>query len=376
MQCGDLYYQVIIGDSFDLSRNISTLSVEELRDQPARLDVVCADPYKVLSDALREGMSVAVSAGRHDDHSLLFRGRIYRVQADFPRDGTPQVSLQAHDNRMLMGLRNKNRVWTDQSLEDIVRAIAGQHFEQLTVEIPGNPRFTGNGIRQQNETDLAFLLRLGREYGCEAFVKPDLDGDHFHFLSQRSIMEAEPAVTLYHGRSGDVGRLLSFQSNADISQIQLPRVLTGIDFLDGTPHDIEQTRVEEPPDTAADAFFGENLSAFERDLPADADRISELFDIGAGQREEVVRGLGDAVRVTFPGFTTAQSLRDRQDNHFSASRLGMQGNGAAEGNQLIRANRNIRIGDLGVRFSGVWYLTEVRHHIDTDGFRTEFQCQR
>ena len=228
----DLFYQLSItadGASYDLSPDLSSFTIEEDGSKPHLLTVQVSDPFKVFSHALQVGMGIEVDLGTTEDHSVIFRGRIHKVQSDFPQDDVPILKVLAHDRSMAMGLRKRNRPWTDLSLSGIVSEISGEYFDaaNVIVNLKGDPEFTGNGIRQQNETDLAFLLRLAATYGCETFVTANDEGDVLHFESQYSIMKSEPELTLYHGRSGVSNRLLSFQADSDVSNIQLPRVLSG-----------------------------------------------------------------------------------------------------------------------------------------------------
>ena len=69
-------------------------------------------------------------------------------------------------------------------------------------------------------------------------------------------------------------------------------------------------------------------------------------------------------------------MNTRAENQFSTSIQGMRGSGATLGNQRLRAQSNARIEDVGGRFSGTWYLSQVRHTIDQQGYQTQIQCQR
>jgi hypothetical protein len=104
---GDLYYRVSVtapGASYDLSDDLSSLTVEQHEGEPDSLSVEAADPYKVLSHALQEGMDVEVELGTDDDHAVVFRGRIYKVDGTFPTTQTPTLKLQAYEPSMAMGL--------------------------------------------------------------------------------------------------------------------------------------------------------------------------------------------------------------------------------------------------------------------------------
>lgn len=376
----DLYYRVSVkagSAAYDLSSDLSSLTVEESGSGPDQLTIEMTDPFKVFSHALREGMEVEVDLGTVSDHSVLFRGRISKVEGSFPRRGVPTLRLLAFDRSMNMGLRKRNRIWTDTSLEQIVRDIAGAYFSRgdIKVELKGNPNFTGNGIRQQDETDLAFLLRLGSTYGCEMFVVSGDQKDELHFKAQYTIMKADPAVTLYYGRSGAANCLLTFEATADTAKIQLPRVFTGTDF--DTGQCIQQvTAPVEMVGSTEDSFADEDLARFCSRYPERARSIKGLLTAADTVSRQLRDELGSVERVVTPGFTTQDELNKRADNQFSTSIHGMRAGGSTAGNHRIHAQSTIGIAGVGGRFSGTWYLSSVRHVLNREGYFTEFQCRR
>lgn len=378
----DLFYRVgIQADSteYDLSRDLDSFTVEEASAKPSELSISLSDPLKVFSHALQEGMTVEVDLGTTEEHSLLFRGRIYKVESSHPDGGVSTLRLLAYDGSMAMGLRRRNRPWTDKTLSEIVNEIAGDYFDAPMIEVAlmegGDPTFTGNGIRQRDKTDLEFLHDLARRYGCEMFVMPGEAGDALHFEAQNRIMSEDPEVTLYHGRCGTPGHLLSFEANSNVANIQLPRALSGIDFETGEATEITTTTVEDVGNTE-DQFSDENMTAFRERYPDRADSLDGLISgaeaIQDGLREE----LGSVERQAVPTFTTEDELSVIAANQFGTSLHGMRANGRANGNQRIHAHSNIDIANVGGRFSGIWYLSQVRHLLDQQGYRTEFECQR
>lgn len=376
---GDLYYRVSVSAGaagYDLSKDLTTLTVDEEGCRPHQLVVEMSDPYKVLSHALREGMDVEVDLGTADDHSIVFRGRIYKIDGTFPETGVPQLTFTAYDRSMRMGLRKRNRPWTDIALSSLVEEIAGACFNgNVTVNLRGDPEFTGNGIRQQDETDLAFLLRLGARYGAEMFVISGDEEDAFHFESQYHIMTAEPEITLYHGRCGAPARLIRFEAGSDVGDIQLPRVFSGIEYDSGEPTEATTSPVEEVGEDE-DPFVDENLTAFADREPERAARLEQL--LAAAETVEVAlrEELGGEERVPVTGFVSQEELDIRAENQFSTRIRGMRAEGAANGNHRIRSQSNILIRDVGGRFSGTWYLTRVRHILNREGYQTEIECRR
>ncbi len=96
----------------------------------------------------------------------------------------------------------------------------------------------------------------------------------------------------------------------------------------------------------------------------------------AGAAYDALRNrLGKTTLETTQGFTTEAELKVRAQNQFSVSRYGMQASGATVGNHRLHAQTAVRIADVG-GFSNIWYLSQVRHILDRQGYRVEFECQR
>jgi phage protein D len=375
----DLYYALTVRAgpaTAELSRELTSIDISEQEGTPDLLVVQMSDPFKVYGHALQEGMEVEVDLGTVEDHSLVFRGRIHQVDASFPEDGVPTVTLRAHDNAMRMGLRARNRPWTETTLSGIARDIAREHgFMSQDIQLLGDPSFSGNGVRQHAETDLAFLNRLAGEFGAELWVEPADAFDRFVFRAQREIMTAEPSVTLHHGRCGVPDRLLSFDARADLSEVQLPRELVAIDEETGEESGPVQAPVEEVA-PVEDPFFDENMTAFRARHPDRAARLEALVNAGPMAREEAVADLGSASRPTSPTFQTPERLQTRAENQFSTRVHGMTASGSTTGNRGLHAQSNVEIADVGARFSGIWYLARVHHVLDGAGYRTDFEARR
>lgn len=374
----ELYYQVQVtagGAAYDLSNDVASFTLEEQEGRPDHLTVRVPDPYKVFGHAFQEGMEVMLDLGTTDDHAVVFRGKIHQADADFPRDATPTLTIHAHDRAMQMGLRPRNRPWVDKKLSEIVTEIATAHqFKSADVRVAGDPVFSGNGIRQQDETDLAFLLRLSTDWACQMYVDPS-DGDVLRFISQKQVMEELQQVTLYYGRCGVPDRLLSFAPRSDVADIQLPRVFSGVDYATGER--IEPANVEEgEPVNTEDAFRDENLAEFREREPERAQLLEAVISAAPQVRTTMLQELGTARREATPSFTTPEAIEARRQNQLSTSALGMTASGSTVGNMRLHAQTAVTLADVGGRFSGTWFLSSVRHVMDIQGYRTDFECRR
>ena len=368
--------------AFDLSHDLTSFTIEEDSGKPDQLVINISDPYKVFGHALQEGVEIEVDLGRIDDHSVIFRGHIYRVEGDFPKDVVPSLKVIAYDSSVKMGLCKHNRQLTG-TLETIINTITedySSYFDtnKTAIHLSAVPEFKGNGIRQQEETDLAFLLRLAQTYGCEFYVDPAEQKSVLHFESHSHIMAMDPSVIVSHGRCGAANRLLSFKADADVSNIQLPRVFSGVDFATGERVEQEMQNKEEGA-KIEDTAFEENLAAFRKENPLKAVQLDSLINAAEedSQLQNTLREeLGGVQRQATPCFTTAADLGVRAANRFSTSIHGMRASGTTVGNHRIHAQATLKIADVGGRFSGTWYLSKVRHVLDNQGYQTDFECQR
>ncbi len=376
---GDLFYGVKVsasGATYDLTSDSSSFTIEQREGQADLLTIAMDDPFRVFGHALQEGMDVEVELGTSDDHALVFRGRIYKVDATFPEDGTPTLRLEAYDPRMRMGLRQRNRVFSDMALSDIVNTVASAYFTNVDVSVMGDPSFPDSGIRQQEETDLAFLFRLATTYGCVMYVTVEDSDDTLHFLAQYNVMTATPAVQVYYGRSDVPNRLLSFESSVDASQVELPRVLSGIDYDTGQDTEMTTTDIQDPG-TSTDEFFDEDLTAYRKAHPDKADQLEALLSAASAAQAVLQADLATSVRDGSPAFTTEDFQAAIAQNQFSTSLQGMRAKGTTLGIRSLVAQTNIDIEDVGGRFSGTWFLSQVRHTYDpSKGYRSEFECRR
>ena len=375
----DLFYSITVDADlaeYDLSGDISSLAVDEREGQPDHLTVELSDPFKVLGHALREGMDITVDLGTASDHAVVFRGRIYRVDGSFPLDDVPTLKLEAYDSSMKMGLLRRSRVFTNNmTLKQVVQQVAGFYFGSVNTKIVGDVTFTGNGIRQDDETDLRFLLRLARAYGCVAYVSIGATSDTFNFVGQQTVMQSTPAVTLYYGRCDVAHRLLSFHSSADVSDVQLPRVLSGIDQNTGQAISVTTADINALP-SEPDPFLDENLTAFRAVAPVKAAQLELLLSTAKGVQSSLQQELGQTTRQPTSTFTTQNDMSAIAQNQFSTSLHGMRASGQALGVPQLVACTSVAIQDVGGRFSKSWYLTQVRHTLNVQGYNTAFECRR
>jgi len=379
MTAAALFWRVIVsagGTTYDLSSDLSSFTVEEEDRTPTRLTIQLTDPWTVLSHAFQEGVEVEAELGDDEDHSVVFRGRIYHVDAGLPQSGTPTLTLKAYDASMLMGLLERSRRFRDLPLSEIVRRVAEPHLQgrELRIEPLGDPVFDGEGLRQRDETDLCFLRRLAEDAQCAMGVRVGEAEDSFVFVAQQAVLREEPTVVLHYGRCDVEHRLLTFNAQADVGDIALPRTIAAMDPRTGEVVEPRESRLEDVG-RAEDRLRDDNLAAFEELYPDRGGALREMIDAAEAVAPELRTELGEARRSPVTAFATADQVIQHGEQQPSSSLHGMQATGSTVGNKDLHVRSALAV-EGGGRFSGVWFVSKATHAFDRQGYRTEFTCER
>lgn len=374
-----LFWQVLVaaeGVPYDLSRDLTSFTIEEEDRAPTMLTINVSDAYRVFSHALREGMDIEVALGTEEDHRTMFRGRIYHVDSSLPLDGTPSLTVKAYDATMLMGLQERNRRFRDVTLSQIVTEVADPHLDApIAIDLLADPPFPGEGLRQREQTDLGFLRCLAEHMHCAMGIDLVEGAEEFVFKAHQRVLEMTSEVALHYGRCDVANRLLTFDAQVDVASIAVPRSISGMDPATGDVIDAHTTPIT-PVGRAEDRLLEDNLSAFEEEHPERAALLRELIAAGEALDPAVRQELGEARRDPIPAFATPeQANEEARTAQPSTSVHGMEATGSTPGNKDIHARRPMEV-EGGGRFSGKWYVAKATHAFDRQGYRTEFTCNR
>jgi phage protein D len=374
-----LYWKVeatAAGTTYDLSLDLSSFTVEEEDRAPTLLTVQLADPFTVLSHALQEGVDLTAELGTDDDHSLVFAGKIYHVDSSLPQNGTPMLTLKAYDTTMAMGLVPRNRPFANVHLSDVVRRVTEPYLNGITLDLQlaGDPLYGAEGLRQREETDLRFLRRLARDAQSAMGIQFSDDGNTLLFKPQQAILQEAPELVLYYGRCDVDTHLLTFDSQADVSSITLPRSISAMDPATGEIVEPRETAIEDVVDME-DALLEDNLAAFETRHADRGPAIRELIAATESLGPEIRAALGTSRREAVSSFASSDQVVQEGEQQPSASLHGEQSTGSLAGNKDLHARMAIGV-EGGGRFSGTWYVSKATHTLDRQGYRTEFTCQR
>jgi phage protein D len=361
-----IFYEVKIEDEV-VSDFLDTIEVQESDSRANMATLTFGDSNLILSEILHEGLSVEIDLGRSDAHAVIFRGLISGVRATFPRQGQPQTIVTAMERAIELNFQSRTRTWGNTTINQIIAAIAadgGNDLRPGTIEASEDEEVEETFPRQQVEqTDLAFLYSLAREYDSRLYIEHTDSGDTLNFVSTQTLLDADPVEEMltFHGN------LLSFSVSGDSEAGALQQQMVTSDPLSGESIEISEDPVtgelewEASPELLA--RLGENA---ERLLPLIAKSARKL-------RQDYLRQLPRQVGVpSRPASRRATTLGDR------ARRLGLRGEGQAQGSIWLRPYRRVQIGGCSNRWSGEWYLAEVTHQVDIRrrSYVSSFTCTR
>lgn len=364
------YFSVVV-EGQDITPWVTSLQVVEDDRLADNTTITVNDPRMVYADALMEGCIAEVDIGysEADQHALMLRATITKVEVSYPENGVPQVKIKGEDKSIEMGLAEKKKNWTNTTVNAVVRKIGEPyHFADIVADLQPDPKVTREN--QDGKTDLAFLQDLAKKFQAKCFVELDENEEEvLYFIADRKILginRADKLVLRY--RMGPSSNLMNFSPAFDASFIDRVREVNDID-------DSGQA-VNTPPQPPVEVFIwplADDIGA--RASRADLDRIEALYDVGVRAREKLQTELAKPKPTTGKVAGSQQQL-DEKTGALESRRLGMSASGTTVGSIWMRAKCNVSILGVHERFAGDWYVTGVTHTIDTGGYKSEFKAVR
>jgi phage protein D len=363
----EVYFSVKV-EGEEVGDLLDRIVVEEADTRAGLATLTATDSFLVLADVLHEGLTVEIDLGWDDAHAVVFRGPVVGVRGAYPAGGRPAVEVQAADGLVRLGLRPRTKAWWNTTVGQVVRdtAVANGLLPGEIAPDPDPVLEEKQPRRQTEETDLAFLFRLARDYDCKLSVDPGGPVDKLNFVATAKLLSADPAEeTLAFNVNVE-----EFAAAADAFAAAARARVVSTDPATGA-----RVEVLKELASAGDATWTPDPDRV-AGTGVGADRLASLLAKGAAKRaalteawREPGRAVGAAAR---PAGDSAGAVGDR------ARRLGQSAHGRARGSVWFRPRRVVQVTGFGGRWSGVWYFARVRHEIDVPrrGYTCSFDCTR
>lgn len=267
----------------------------------------------------------------------VFSGEVTALEPEFGGMAAPDsLRVRAYSRMHRLQFGDRRRTFQNKSSSDIAAEIANAIGLTASVDRSADKHAH---LTQQNETDLALLLRLARPLNYEVLVedktlffrKPKLqDNPVIQLIYRRDLVEFAPRQRVIH----------------DGSKVEV----RGWDVKTKTPILGKAGAGDEA------AKLGGSQTGSEWSAQAFAAATRTL----AGQ---VLADADEATRL-------AKATYDRMQSDF------IDAQGECAGSPLIRAGKTLDIAGVGKVFGGPYYVVSARHSIGPDGYRTRFEAQR
>ena len=282
------------------------------------------------------GREVRISMGYGDALENVITGEITGLEPAFIYNGLPTLTVRGYDRRHRLQRGRKTRSFVQQKDSAIAEQIAREAGLSVQAE---DTRVTHPFVFQANQTDLGFLQERARLIHYEVVVK------NRTLLFRPVGNDASSTITLSF-----MDHLLEFH----------PRL--------STMGQISEIEVRSWNLQEKQAFVGR------------AGRGNEGSTMGGRESGAALqaRAFGAAVEVMSRRPAFAQAEVDQRATASLNHRVLdlVAGEGTALGRTDLDAGQVIEISDIGVRFSGRYYTTSVKHQYTQHNYLTHFTVRR
>jgi phage protein D len=283
------------------------------------------------------GKDFEVEMGPPDAARRIFSGRISGLEAIYPAQRSPELTVLAEDRLQDLRMERRTRSFEDVSDADVVRRIASAHGLTAQVDVDG-PSYAV--LVQLNQSDLAFLRERMAAIDAELWV----DGRTLH--AQQRARRAAASLTLTYGQN-----LLEFSVLADLAHQRSAVRVSGWD-----------------PDGKQAIDESAQAAAISGELNGDEGGSAILERALAARREPLATASPLGAREA----TALAEARYRQ-----RARRFLTGRGSTDGSATLQVGSRVTLKGLGTLFDGGYTVTRATHRFDLrTGLRTVFEVER
>jgi phage protein D len=316
-----------------LDGRVLSLSYEDTEAKADKLTLELDNRDMALFDRedLLGGALLEVSWGYRGAMSPPRRVVVQKVK------GFEVLTLEAHALSVLMHRHERTRRFENQRASDTARHIAREHGFADTLAIIEPTERIYDVINQAAETDATLLRRLARREGFVFYV--DDTGLHFH----REDLRPAPTHVLGWRTTSDVP-VSSLRLESDVMVRVGKMAVRGRDPLTRTTREGAANS-----DTASRTTLGEGVA---------------VIDPETGALSMEMRNTSEAVRVD----STGDAQREASSRFKNAERPTVKLSVETLGDPTLRAKTLVELRGLPPLLSGKYYVTEVRHTVNDQGY--------
>jgi len=277
------------------------------------------------------GLGTAIEITMDRGGLSLFSGEITAIEESYG-DGAPGIALLLQDKLHRLARSRHSRSFEDQSPDDVAQSIAGDAGLQADVAISS----LTSTWHQLNESDLAFLLRLGKQFD----IAVRLEGNRLRAKAE----EADAGAMALNAQDS----ALKVRLMADLNHQSVLSQVNGYNLATAEAVDFSADSMSPAPQASSAASTLTDLSW------AGDETVPHPFPRSAAEAEAY-----------------AKAAFRRQAKRF------IQGDIVCQGEAGLRPGREIDLAGVSPRMSGLYQIVHCVHRFDnTSGYETHLKVNR
>ncbi len=294
-------------------------------------------------DRLQLWKKIEIKAKVGDDESSLIKGYLTRMSTHIDSDeSNSYLELKGMDATCLMNLEEKIKDWPGQSDSDIATQILSNY--NLTPQVDDTSVVHDDTVSTiiQRDTDIQFLKRLARRNGFECVVR----GDTAFFQKPALSGSPQPVLAAFFGPDTNLNSFDARINAAKPAKVEMHQIDTiGKQVLDASAEQGQQKQLGR-------------------------DTASSLSPPGGATSKVIVRH----------AITTGQEEMKALSQAFSdEAEWFIEATGEIDSviyGSVLQSRKLVPIKGVGEMFSGVYYVTNVKHTFNVDRYIQKFKARR
>jgi hypothetical protein len=286
---------------------------------------------------------IAITVTTDDEEQELVSGYVTHLRTHIaPEEESSYLEILGMDATCLMGLEEKIKDWPGKSDSDIAREIFQAYGFSAVVDETGVMREEAINTAIQRETDIQFLKRLARRNGFECFVKEEKG----YF---RKPVLTDPPQPVLAAHFGEETTLTSFEAQVDA---------------------LRPTRVE-----------AHQLDVIAKEAQVATIEASDMKPLGrdAALSLAVPNGIESRMYVKHAVGTSVLEMQNLSGALLNESGWFLEGKGEVDTSiygAVLQARKLVPVKGVGEAFSGLYYVTNVRHVFGGERYVQHFTARR
>lgn len=142
----------------EMLRFVSEVSIEDAEDSLplGRITVLDSENLWGTASNIVKGNTIVIKGGHRKNNKQLLEGKITHIEADYPEEGYPTITIAAIDKAIDLMKARKPRTWKSKKISDVINIMLKE------AGLKGKVSDTGvvqEHVQQEEETNLEFIMK-------------------------------------------------------------------------------------------------------------------------------------------------------------------------------------------------------------------------